>query len=148
MELWIWLTVVVLALLLEFTTPIALTSVWVAVGGIAAIIAQVCGGDIMLQMALFVVVTTVAIILTRPLSKKLTSFKKTPTNTDRYIGQMGTVTQIVDSDTGLFLVKALDDNWSAVTEDGSVPKVGDKVRVKKIQGVKLIVEQIEMKAEV
>lgn len=73
---WIWLCVIICSCFVEFITSVQLTAIWMALGGIAAIIAEFCDAPIYLQIIIFLVVTAVAIILTRPLAKKLMKFEK------------------------------------------------------------------------
>lgn len=134
----VWLAVVVIAAILEAAT-VQLVSIWFAVGGIAAVIAAACGASILVQIILFIGVTVVALLLTRPLVKKMTHFRKTETNADRYVGKIGVVTEEIDNTAGRGLVKVLGSIWTARSEDGSVIAAGESVTVQKIEGVKVIV---------
>ena len=66
--------------------------------------------------------------------------KKEKTNLDRVIGMRGVVTEYIDSDT-VGEVKVDGKKWSAVSKDKL--KVGDKVKILKIKGVKVEVESWE-----
>lgn len=139
----IWIVVIVVACAIEIATQVQLVSVWAALGGVAAIIADVCGVEKNIQIIVFFAVTFVTLALTRPFAHKLMKqLKKTPTNADRNIGQSGRVTKIVDESAGTFRVVVGGDDWSAVTSDHSLPQIGDDVRVERIEGVKLIVSRI------
>ncbi len=124
--IWVWLIVIVVAVILESISPIQLVSIWAALGGIAALAA----------------VTILMIALTRPLARKLTKFKKTATNADMNIGKIGKVTKIVDEDLGVFRVKVENNDWSATTEAKTVLPVGTEISVLRIEGVKLIVAPV------
>ncbi len=143
--LWIWLIVILVAVLLEFNSPLQLTSVWAALGGVAALILYLCGVDLSIQIIVFFAVTFVLIALTRPLARKMTRFKKTPTNADMNLGKTGIVTKIVDEELGVFRVRVENNDWSATTENKTILPVGTKISVLRIEGVKLIVEPFEEK---
>ncbi|MBQ3887109.1 MAG: NfeD family protein, partial [Clostridia bacterium] len=90
--IWVWLIVIVVAVILESISPIQLVSIWAALGGIAALALSFCRVDIWIQVIVFFAVTILMIALTRPLARKLTKFKKTATNADMNIGKVGKVT--------------------------------------------------------
>ncbi len=139
----IWLAVIVVAILAEIATQVQLVSVWAAIGGIAAIIADVCGADNTVQIIVFFAVTFATLALTRPLVRNLRKkLSNVPTNADMNIGKHGKVTKIVDKSAGIFRVSVSGDDWSAVTEDSTVPEIGDEVRVQRIEGVKLVVSVV------
>lgn len=140
----VWIAVIAAALIAEFATQVQLVSVWAAVGGIASLIALVCGADFTFQIVLFFGVTFAALILTRPFVKRLTQkVKYTPTNADMNIGKTGLVTKIVDAEKGDFRVDVNGEDWAAVTENRFVPEVGSKVLINEISGVRLIVSVIQ-----
>lgn len=70
MAKWIWLIVIVLALIIEAMGP-QIVSIWFAVGGVAAFILSLCGLDISVQIIAFVAVTVVSLIATKPIVAKL-----------------------------------------------------------------------------
>lgn len=141
--LWVWIAVIVVAVLLEATSPIQLVSIWAAVGGVAALILCFFEVPVWVQVIVFFAVTLLMIALTRPLAKKLTKFAKTPTNADMNIGKVGKVTKIVDEELGIFRVRVENNDWSATTEAKSTLPVGSEVSVLRIEGVKLIVEPVK-----
>lgn len=138
--LWVWLIVIVAACLLEWATSVQLISIWAALGGVVALILSLAGVGREVQIIVFFAVTILAILLTRPLAKKMTGFAKTPTNADMNVGKQGFVTKVVDEEQGIMRVKVDNNDWSAVTEDKVALPVGTEVSVKEIKGVKLIVQ--------
>lgn len=137
---WIWLCVIIFSCFIEFLTSVQLTAIWMAVGGIAAIISVFCGAPIYLQIIIFLAVTAISLILTRPLAKKLMNFEKTATNADMFIGKTGTVLTRINGRKDVGRVKVMGDVWSAVAENDEIISEETEVLVKKIEGVKLIVE--------
>lgn len=136
----VWLVLVVVASAVEAATT-QLVSIWFAVGGIAAVITVALGGDLFVQCGVFLAVTVLTLVLTRPLVKKITKFKKTETNADRYIGKPGIVMEEINNTTGHGQVKVFGSIWTARSESDAVILAGENVVVKRIEGVKLIVDK-------
>lgn len=77
----IWVAVIVIAAILESMSA-QLISIWFVGGGIAGMIAQLCGAPVWLQVLIAAVVTLVLLLATRPLVKKFCKTRKrtrTPT---------------------------------------------------------------------
>jgi len=140
--LWIWIVVIVVACIVEWATQVQLISIWAALGGVVALILELAGLGKEIQVVVFFAVTIIAIVLTRPLARKMTGFIKTPTNADMNIEKIGKVTKIVDEELGIMRVKVENNDWSATTENKSVLPVGTEIVVQAIEGVKLIVKPI------
>ena len=140
--LWIWIVVIVVACIVEWATQVQLISIWAALGGAVALILELAGLGKEIQVVVFFAVTIIAIVLTRPLARKMTGFIKTPTNADMNIEKIGKVTKIVDEELGIMRVKVENNDWSATTENKSVLPVGTEIVVQAIEGVKLIVKPI------
>ena len=143
LEVWdyIWLGITVVAAIVEAAVP-ALVSVWFVPGGLAALVASLFGAPLWLQVALFLVVSGAALILTRPLVKRIQSRKTISTNADMVLGKTALVTEEINNLLGAGRVTVLGNSWSARSADTeSVIPSGEKVIVEKIEGVKLIVHQ-------
>ena len=96
--------------------------------------------NVFIQTAAFIVISVVTLILTKPLIKKFKAFDVQPTNSDRVIGKIADVTKDITPN-NFGEVKIFGEYWTAISEDKI--KAGTKVRVKAIEGVKLIVEKEE-----
>lgn len=134
-----WLAVIIIAAIVEGTTA-QMVSIWFVAGGVGALIAGLCGAALWLQALIFVVVTALTLVVTRPLVKKIMNFKKEDTNAGRYIGKNGVVITQINNTLGQGQVNVLGSVWTARSEDGAIIQIGENVRVKSIEGVKLIVE--------
>ena len=97
-----------------------LVSIWFVLGSIGALITAFCGGDIKLQLIVFVAVTLVTLIATRPIVKKRLNSKVEKTNADRCIGQDAVVTEEINNLLSTGLVKADGKTWSARSSDKSI----------------------------
>lgn len=132
-----WFIVFVILLFIELVT-VNLVTIWFAVGAIAAMIISSYSESLVLQLGIFLIVSFVSLILTKPLLKKLKKFNIEPTNTDRVIGKVGEVIKKIDENQ-YGEVKIFGNVWTATSDD--VIDVGSRVRVLSIDGVKLIVER-------
>ena len=136
----IWSVLLVLFLILEAAT-VQLVSAWFALGALCALLANLCGVGVVWQVVLFLVVSAICLIATRPLVKKMTATKIQKTNADRCIGAEAVVLEEINNLKSTGLVKAMGNTWTARAEDGSVIPKDAVVIVRKMDGVKLIVSQ-------
>ena len=135
-----WLIFTVVTAVLEGLT-VQLVSVWFAIGGLAACITSLFTDSIPIQAVVFVVVTAIALVVTRPLVKKLRKKKAEPTNADRYLGKTAVVVERIDNENATGLVKVDNQKWTARSVDGSPIEEGLTVTVAAIEGVKLMVQK-------
>ena len=137
-----WLVLAIVLGVIEAVT-FQMVAIWFGLGALAAIIPSLFGANIWLQFAVFMIVSVAALIGTRPFVKKVLKLRQVHTNADSLIGQVGVV--VVDSVEGEITsgrVMVSSQEWAACTEDGMELHKGDRVLVKKIEGVRLIVEII------
>lgn len=119
-----------------------LVSIWFVAGAIGGLIAAMLHAPIYLQVVVFIVITILALAITRPLVKKYIKPKMQRTNADRVISQIGIVAEEIDNINAKGEVKIDGKVWSARSADNSVIPLDSRVQVLEISGVKLIVKQI------
>lgn len=134
-----WIVMLVILLIVEAVTA-QMVTIWFAAGAAAAIAAEILGAQVWLQWIVFVAVSAVALIATRPLVRKLTKTRVQPTNADRCLGQTAIVVEDIDNIEGKGQVQINGIVWTARSSDGSTFKRDERVTVEKIDGVKLIVK--------
>ena len=134
----IWLVLMVAFLALEAST-VTLVSLWFAAGALAAMAASLMGGGIWLQVIVFLAVSTVLLTALRPLVRKFITPKLTATNVDSVIGSVGLVTAPIDNVTASGQVKLGGMVWTARSTSGDPIPQGVRIRVDKIEGVKVFV---------
>ena len=117
-----------------------LVSIWFVLGGIAAAITCIFTNDLLIQTLVFVLVSLIALLATRPLVKRFLKNKKEPTNSDRLVGRVAIVTMDIVNQTGEGQVNVDGKIWSAKSSDGCEIKSGASVKITSIEGVKLVVE--------
>ena len=133
----IWLIAFLGLLLVEFLT-VGLVSIWFAVGALGALITSFITESVLIQTIVFVIVSVITLIVTKPLMKKFKVTNFEPTNSDRVIGKVVEVTkEIKSNEYGEVVVFGT--VWLAASDKNH--KVGSKVVVQKIEGNKLIVKE-------
>ena len=136
-----WLIAMVLFGVLEAVT-VGLTSIWFAVGALAALIAASLGAFALVQVVVFLVVSFVTLLLVRPLAQRYINDRKEPTNADRVIGREAVVTQAIDNLKGEGQVNVSGAVWTARSQEEAPLPAGARVRVLRIEGVKVIVSPV------
>lgn len=139
---YIWGAAAVVFLIIEAAT-VGLSSIWFAIGAACALIASLLGAPLWMQVVWFVVISVATLVITRPLAKKYVNSRRQPTNADRVIGSVCRVTERIDNLAGTGAAVIDGKTWTARTADGSAVEAGALVRVRDIQGVKLIVTPAE-----
>ena len=137
----IWLILFVVLLVFEFLT-MGLTTIWFAIGAVVAFIAALFHAIWWIQFALFIVVSFILLIVTRPIAIVYVNKKTVKTNVDSIIGNKGRVTQKIDNDKAEGYVSVNGVDWSARSEDGCVIDKDTFVEVKLVSGNKLIVAPV------
>lgn len=138
-----WIIAMIAFLGLEAVT-LGLTSIWFAIGSLAALISATFDAPPWLQILWFVLVSALALVATRPLAKKYLNDKCEPTNADRVIGEHGIVTETIDNLRATGAVSVGGKHWTArALDDSAVIDVGTTVRIEEISGVKLIVTAVQ-----
>lgn len=135
----LWIFIAIVMGVVESAT-VSLVSVWFCVGAIAAAITASITPSIFAQCTVFVIVTTIMLVITRPIAKRLTKVHFTPTNADRIIGMVGIVTKTINPIEGPGLIKVGGQIWSARSENSTIIEKDSLVCVIKITGVHAIVQ--------
>ena len=93
----LWVVLMVVFLVVEAACPIHLVSIWFAAGSLVAAIVAALGGQLWLQILLFLLVSCGLLAALWPFVKKVLNPKRTATNIDAMIGTEGYVTMAVDN---------------------------------------------------
>ncbi len=135
---YIWIAVMVIMAIFEGVTT-QLVSVWFVIGALFAAIVSFLVPDFGIQFGVFVGVSLILLVVTKPLVKKAKEVKTEPTNADRNIGKIAIVTQEINNTAGTGQVKLGGNTWTARSLNDQVVPEGAKVTVREISGVKLMV---------
>lgn len=141
MEGMIWLAGMAGLLIIEIMT-LGLTTIWFAVGALFAFLAALAGLGIGIQIGVFVVVSVVMLIFTRPIAVKYLNSKTTKTNAEALVSRMARVTESINNLRGEGQVVINGLTWTARSADDTMTfKQDEMVMIVGIEGVKLIVEK-------
>jgi len=135
----VWAVLVVVFRAVEGATA-GLTSIWFAAGALVALAGAFLGAKVWLQVLLFVVVSIATLLVTRPLARKYVNKQFQPTNADKVIGTNATVTERIDNLAGTGTVSVGGRLWTARSATGENIEKGTLTVIRRIEGVKLIVE--------
>ena len=142
-----WLAVLVACLIAEAAT-VTLASIWFAAGALAAILTVQLHGSFAVQTAVFFAVSIVFLVLLRPFARKMLKPQIVKTNADALIGTTGVVLTEIDNTQAPGQVKREAMEWTARSTSGEVIPAGAKIRVDRIEGVKVYVSTVEIPATV
>lgn len=135
----LWVCIFLVLLFIELIT-VNLVTIWFAFGALGAIIATFITDNITIQIIIFIIVSIISLIITKPFVNKIRKRKITPTNLDRVIGKEGIVTKDITKNS-YGEVKVNGSLWTAASKERI--KKDTQVKVLKIDGVKLIVEKVK-----
>ena len=140
MGIFMWLAVALVMAVIE-AVSLTLITVWFIIGGLAAFLAALAGADFTVQTILFVAVSIVSLVLFRPLALRHRAIGEQHEASP--IGTNAVVIETIDNDALCGRIETPDHmTWAALSADGSVIQIDEKVRVVDQQSIKLIVERI------
>lgn len=140
----VWLVLMVAFLIAEAST-VQLICIWFAAGSLSALLVGLLGAELWLQILVFFVVSIVLLASLWPVAKKRFNTKRVATNADALIGKICLVTEDIDPMEG-GRVKVGDVTWRAHCEKEI--SAGTRVKILRIQGAKVIVEEVKNEVEV
>ncbi len=130
---YVWMAVVVVALLLEAAT-MSLISIWFVPGALLALTLSLLNLELHWQIVAFAVTSVVTLFLGLTIKRK-----KTKTNVDSVIGKTALIIEEVNNIEGRGAAKLGGQVWTARAKNEKETLVpGDQVIVLAVEGVKLI----------
>ena len=139
----IWIGLFIILIIIEVFT-VGLTTIWFAIGALAAAGANTLGASLPVQIIVFLAVSVILLIFTRPWAAKHLNQKRLKTNYESKIGEVIKITEQVDNlrQTGKSIVDGQE--WTVRSKDNNVILEKDELaKVIAVSGVKLIVEKYE-----
>lgn len=139
----VWIAAFVIFLIVEGMTA-SLTSIWFAGGSLAALVAQVCGAGLEVQLVIFIAVSFALFFMIRPFAYKFLYVKKTRTNVDSFAGRKVVVKERIDNVAGKGTAVLSGETWMARAEqEGDIFEPDTVVVIAAVRGAKLIVKAVE-----
>ncbi len=140
--------VLFVAFVIAETATVQLICIWLAAGSLASFLVSFFVPNIMVQTVIFVVVSTLLLVFTRPLLKKFITPKRVKTNADSLVGREAIVSQTIDNLRGTGRIMADGLSWNARSDDpGTVIAPNEVVVISRIEGVTAFVSRQETISE-
>ena len=133
----VWLVTAIVLAIIEAAT-INLVTIWFIASALVSLLLAYLGVKTPIQIAVFVLLGVVLLVLTKKPLEKLLKKTKQKTNADRVLDMTGIVTEDIEEDKP-GEVKVDGKKWTAISKQSI--KEGSKVKILKIDGVKLVVEE-------
>ncbi|MBE7002368.1 MAG: NfeD family protein [Ruminococcaceae bacterium] len=144
MDTFWWFALLIVFIGAEAAT-VNMVSAWFAAGALAALVTALLGGQLWLQITVFLVVSAVCLVLLRPIAKKYFTPKLTRTNVDALAGKTCLCVTDIDNLTGAGQVRLGDVEWSARSTTGEAIPAGTEVKIDRVEGVKVYVTPVTVK---
>ena len=139
---WVWLAAFVLAIFIEACTQ-EFVSIWFAVGSLVSLIINTLV-PIWAEIIIFAIISFVALILTRPLVKKMMERSARYTNVDEFVGKRVKVNKAISK----FIageVKINGIEYTAILMENSDEEIKEEsiVEIVALKGNKVVVKKID-----
>ena len=135
---WFWLGISIIMTIVEGLT-LGLTTVWLAIAGLVCMILAFFIPSVSLQILVFLILSIVMLVFTRPFAVNKLKLGREKTNADRLVGMNGIVLKPIKWDEP-GQVKVGGQIWTARPDSAAeVFETDQEVRILKIEGVTLIV---------
>ncbi|MCT4632332.1 MAG: NfeD family protein [Firmicutes bacterium] len=135
----IWLGIAIAFGIGELMT-FGLTSIWYAIGALAAMFAALIHLPAIVQVVVFLVVTIILLYFTKPIALKYLKIGSVKTNIQELYGKEGIVTKEI-SEHSYGQVKVDGKIWTAKSLSNETIEKDTLITVNDIEGVKLIVSK-------
>ena len=130
----VWLVGAIIFAVIEFIVP-GLISIWFAISAVITIFFSMIVEKVLYQGYFFVVVSVLLLLIARNYCKKIRSQKN-----DKVDRITGTVVEIKEIDErGNYIIYLDGKHWLGKSE--TLLNVGDKAKILKIEGIKLVLEK-------
>jgi len=138
---WIWAALAIIFALIEVFT-FGLTTVWFAIAAVVMVFLSLFKIPLPVQIIIFLVISSLLLIFTRPIAVKKLKVGKEKTNVDSLIGKhVPVIKTISEFEHGEVKLNGL--VWAARSDNNSEIAVGTKCEVLRVEGVQLIVRPLE-----
>ena len=140
-NLWIfWIAVGIVFLLIEMLTT-ALVSIWFVPAAIITCILSLFIDNLPLQVAIFVVLSAIFMVICRKLYNK--HFKKKVDDVDQNENLIGKNVKVTEDTNGISgRILSGDIYWKAVSENGETIAKGETAVVERVNGTTLVIKKL------
>lgn len=138
---WIWAILALIFVIAEIFTA-GFFIICFGIGAAAAAVVAFLGISTIWQMAVFVIVSAVAVVLSRPIAARISGSSENRVGIDRVLHKEATVTHTIDPTMAQGRVRVDREEWLAEAVDEKTIAVGAKVEVVSIEGTRLKVRAL------
>ncbi|MCI9365245.1 MAG: NfeD family protein [Clostridia bacterium] len=140
---YIWLIAAGVFFIAEIIT-VGFMIFWLGVAALIVTILSLFVSNIFVQMAVFLILSTLLLLFTRPFVDKFANNKETVLTTNVYsiVGKEAIVVKTFDSSSKIGQIKVGSEKWTARSANDEIYSEGDTVRIDSIDGVKAIVSKL------
>lgn len=143
---WAWICIGLLFLLAEvFTAGFVLACF--GVGAFAAAIPAFFGLGLVTQLLTFIIVSTLAVLLSRRFADRVTGAQPQGLGVDRVLGKQALVIETIDPDSPAGRVRVDVEEWRADSVDSELIPEGTRVEVLGIDGTRLRVRPLPARGD-
>jgi membrane protein implicated in regulation of membrane protease activity len=144
---WVWVALVIIFAVIEVIT-FGLTTVWFALAALIMVFLSFIKIPLAVQVLIFLIISTIFFIFTRPLAIKKFKMGKEKTNVDSFVGKhVLVIKNIGEFENGEVKLNGI--IWAARSDNNTEIAEGVKCEILRVEGVQLIVRPIpEQKTEV
>ena len=142
----VWLIIAGLFFIGEIIT-VGFLVFWFGVGALLAMITSFFTSNVIIQTTVFIISSTILLLVTKPFVKKFVDVKSTKTNAFSIIGKKALVIKEINSHS-VGQIKINGEVWSAEAENDETITEGSEVEIVKINGVKTIVKGVKKTLEI
>ena len=137
---WVWVAVTIICIVIESLT-LSLTTIWFGISSFLLVFLAFTPIPFGVQLFIFVALSLVLLIFTRPVVKKKLNKKQIATNYERIIGQIAVVTKKITAlDKGSVKINGME--WTAAVKEDITLEKGSKCIIEEIAGVTAYVKEI------
>ena len=115
----IWLVIFVVLLGIEIAT-LGLTTIWFAGGALVAVLAAALGLPVYVQIPIFLIVSTVLLLFTRPFALKRFNKERIKTNAESLVGETAVVTEKINNLKGMGKAVVNGQEWTARSSEVAI----------------------------
>ena len=136
----IWMSIFVVTLFIEINTA-DITIIWFCISALVSFVLALFGIPYTIQIVVFIVLSLVLLLATRPLTKNLMNKTLIRTNADRIISTIGIVTKTINPNE-IGEIKVGSEYWRAISADNSLIEENEQVTILSFSGNKVVVAKV------
>ena len=134
---WFWLAMAIFMSIMELILP-GLTTIWFALGSLVMIPLSLLPIPFVIQIVIFLVISVVLLIFTRPFAVKKLKANREKTNVDALIGKKALVVKdISEFEKGEVKIDGI--VWTARSDDAVSIKAGEECFLLRVEGATAVV---------